>query len=354
MVPQRGNSFSQRLPPGMFARRTSPPIEGEGENLTYLPTAVATFNPSDSPSDYPTTTPSIPSDYTDSLRHSSSCGKTSSYDRRKDMFQQISSLSGIESFDDPQHPVFMASSWISDEDKLQVCPNDPNFQQRYILALLYFYTSGDNWTRCTRNTTTPCLDERFLSGSHECDWGGISCDFQNRVTQISLDENNMRGSIPQELRHLDKLYGLDFDSNNLVGHFPGWVGSMKYLEKLDLDRNILSGPIPEELYSSTTLQYVDMDRNILSGTISSKIGTMSQLVFFQADFNQLIGTIPTEIGNISDLQYFSIFGNGFDKSVGIPSTICGSNVQIYANCEMCSNIGNCCTVCLPEDASNYY
>lgn len=248
----------------------------------------------------------------------------------------------------------MATSWIVDEDQLQVCPGDPNFTQRYVLALLYFYTSGDNWIRCTRNETSQCLDERFLSDSHECNWGGITCDSQNRVIKLNLDENNMSGSIPQELRYLEHLYELDFDSNGLVGHFPSWVGSMKYLENLDIDRNILSGPIPEELYSSTTLRFVDMDRNILSGTISSNIGSMSQLVFFQADFNQLIGTIPSEIANIPHLQYLSIFGNGFDESVDLPLEICGLNIQIYANCEMCKNIGQCCTVCLPDDASNYY
>ena len=80
---------------------------------------------------------------------------------------------------------------------------------------------------------------------------------------------------------------------------------------------------------------------------------MNQLIFFQADFNQLIGTIPTEIANIPELQYFSIFGNGFDKSVGIPFEICGNNIQIYANCEMCKDVGDCCTVCLPEEQILY-
>jgi hypothetical protein len=73
---------------------------------------------------------------------------------------------------------------------------------------------------------------------------------------------------------------------------------------------------------------------------------MSQLIFYQVDFNQLIGTIPTEISKISDLQYLSVFGNGFDD--GIPNAICGLNIQIYANCNMCTGIADCCTVCLPD------
>jgi Leucine rich repeat len=165
---------------------------------------------------------------------------------------------------------------------------------------------------------------------------------------LLLDENNMRGVIPNELQYLEYLEELDLDDNSLIGHFPGWVGSMKRLEKLDLDRNILSGPIPEELYQSTSLEFVDLDRNILSGTISTQIGRMSQLIFFQVDFNQMIGTIPTEIGNLPNLQYLSVFGNGFDESTGIPLEICGLNIQIYSNCEMCTDVGDCCTVCLPD------
>jgi len=254
----------------------------------------------------------------------------------------------MQAFDDPQHPVFLASSWIVSQDPMQSCPDDPNLTQRYVLVLLYYFTSGDNWSRCTRDGSTPCTGNRFLSGHHECTWGGVTCDASNHVKKISLDENNMRGVIPQELEHLEFLEELYLDSNNLIGHFPKWVGRMKYLEKLDLDRNVLSGPIPEELYESTTLQFIDFDRNILSGTISTKIGLMSQLIFYQVDFNQLIGTIPTEIANIPGLQYLSVFGNGFDESSGIPLEICDLNIQIYANCDMCTEVGNCCTVCLPD------
>ncbi len=343
-------SLTQKLPPGIFATRR-----------TDLPTTMPTA--------------SIAGD-------TSACRKASSTDRRILVFRYLRSLSGENAFDDVEDPAFMAASWISDEDPLQLCPGDQNFTQRYVLALLYFYTSGDNWKRCTRYPTRECFGERFLSDFDECSWGGVTCDSQNRVTKLNLgksfsvflfslceslseshshlffslvsDENNLSGSIPQELSYLEYLFELDFDSNNLIGHFPSWVGAMKHLERLDLDRNILSGPIPEELYTSTSLKYVDMDRNILSGTISSNIGTMSQLIFFQVDFNQLIGTIPTEIANITDLQYFSVFGNGFDESVGIPFEICGFHTQIYANCEMCEKVGDCCAVCLPADLSDFF
>ena len=178
--PSVGKSFSQRLPPGIFARRTSPPTTSKPtETPTNLPSASLTSKASNE-----TVIPS-----TISASDISACRNASSVDRREDIFRYLSSLSDAEAFDDPEHPVFMATSWIVDEDQLQVCPGDPNFTQRYVLALLYFSTSGDNWIRCTRNETSQCLDERFLSDSHECNWGGITCDSQNRVIKLNLGKS---------------------------------------------------------------------------------------------------------------------------------------------------------------------
>lgn len=139
----------QEVPPGLFLKRTSPP--------TSLPT-----------------TPTL------------ACRNASSDDRRNVIFDYLSSLSGKEAIDDIEHPAFMASSWIADEDRIKVCPGDPNFTQRYILALLYFSTSGDDWVRCTRNSTTECAKNRFLSDFNECNWGGVTCDSQQRVTKLNL------------------------------------------------------------------------------------------------------------------------------------------------------------------------
>ena len=139
----------QQVPPGLFLKRTSPP--------TSLPT-----------------TPTL------------ACRNASSDDRRKIIFDYLSSLSGKGAIDDIEHPAFMAGSWIADEDRIKVCPGDPNFTQRYILAILYFSTSGDDWVRCTSNSTTECAKNRFLSDFNECNWGGVTCDSQQRVTKLNL------------------------------------------------------------------------------------------------------------------------------------------------------------------------
>lgn len=275
------------------------------------------------------------------------CNGMSTNDRMQAITKVVTYISGMWDFDDPEHPVYKALYWMIDEDPLHLCPDDGNLEQRYVLVLLYFSTSGDNWTKCRRDGLPICNGKNFLSGTHECEWGGITCDSLNRVKNINLDDSNLKGGIPNELSILEHVEELDFDSNKITGRIPPWLGELQYLERLDLDRNVLSGPIPEELYDSPSLRYIDMDRNIISGTISTKIGLLNHLVFFQVDFNQMKGPVPTELGDLADLQFFSILGNGFDDS-GIPLEMCGNNIQIYANCDMCEDVGDCCTACLVD------
>ena len=234
------------------------------------------------------------------------------------MASNVMEISGTGALDDPEHPVFMAFDWLVEEDTLYICPEDPNFAQRYALAVLYFATRGDQWTKCRRDGLTVCSGESFLSGAHECEWGGVTCDSLNRVTNLNLDEGNLKGVLPDELWVLEYCEELDFDSNELVGTVPQFIKSLKNLERLDLDRNHLSGQIPDCVWDTTTLKFVDLDRNIISGTISTKIGRLTDLILFQVDFNQLIGTIPTEAGSLEHLQYFSVLGNGFDYGAQIP------------------------------------
>jgi hypothetical protein len=275
------------------------------------------------------------------------CNGMPTSDRMQAITKVVTDISGTRDFDDPEHPVYKALYWMVDEDLLYLCPDDDNLEQRYVLVLLYFSTSGDNWMKCRRDGLPICNGKNFLSETHECEWGGITCDSLNRVKNINLDDSNLKGGIPNELSILEYVEELDFDSNRITGRIPAWLGELQYLERLDLDRNFLSGPIPEELYDSPSLRYIDMDRNILSGTISTKIGLLNQLVFFQVDFNQMKGRVPTELGVLADLQFFSILGNGFDDS-GIPLEMCGNNIQIYANCGMCEDVGDCCTACLAQ------
>jgi hypothetical protein len=117
------------------------------------------------------------------------CGYKSPDERKISIYEYLISLSGMQPFDDPQHPVFLASKWIVDDDPMVLCPGESNLAQRYALVLLYFYTSGDSWKTCTRDGSTKCRGNRFLSGYHECSWGGVTCDASGRVTKLNLGKS---------------------------------------------------------------------------------------------------------------------------------------------------------------------
>ena len=72
------------------------------------------------------------------------------------------------------------------------------------LALVAFYnaTDGDNWTN----------NESWLTGNVNS-WYGISVE-EGRVTRIILEDNNLTGSIFDEIENLSALITLSFYENN--------------------------------------------------------------------------------------------------------------------------------------------
>ena len=114
-----------------------------------------------------------------------------SYQSRKLLIgATVISHSGVAGIiDNPENPANQAYNWIVDDDPMQLCPGDSSLSQRYILALLYFTTQGDNWTKCRKDGLAPCAAENFLSGTTECEWGGVSCDSSQQVTKLNLGKH---------------------------------------------------------------------------------------------------------------------------------------------------------------------
>ena len=255
----------------------------------------------------------------------------------------INQVSGASTLNDKTSPQWLAFQWLDEQDSLTVCPDNGNVAQRYGLALFYFATNGDEWLTCTRDGSKSCGGEPFLSGVHECKWGGITCGLANRVLNINLGSNNLQGVIPNEIKVFQNLTEFDADENSLVGTIPSSFGQLPNMNFLDLDSNSLVGPIPEELYDLTSLISLDLDSNMLSGTISTKIGQLTNLFIVQFDLNQLTGRIPTETGLLTNLGYFTATGNSFSGL--IPNELCGTPSEaLVADCGICP-LNGCCTNC---------
>ena len=126
-----------------------------------------------------------------------------------------------------------------------------------ILEVLYGETGGENWTNTTNWLSNEPLDE----------WFGVEADDSGNVTQLSLAENNLVGSIPLELAGLGDLSVLDVQENGLTGRVPSDLGALKQVRDLLLSDNALEGPLPGYLGYMTGLRYLHIGTNEFTGVV---------------------------------------------------------------------------------------
>jgi hypothetical protein len=196
--------------------------------------------------------------------------------------------------------------------------------QRYALATLFFSTNGTSWNR----------EDSWISDDDECDWYNNEASLCTRgsVETLSLSENNLVGTIPNELALLSNLgkssvvwllvvmivwscvffivlscwlvmscvffivlscllvifhstAELSLDSNNLTGTIPSQIGLLtKFSESsvvwLLVVMIVLSCVfhctlmLACHVYSTATL---DLSVNSLTGTIPSEVGLLTKL-----------------------------------------------------------------------------
>ena len=147
------------------------------------------------------------------------------------------------------------------------------------LISLYKATDGPNWTNNTN----------WLSETPVGEWYGVSTDSSGRVVGLSLNDNGLNGTIPNEL------------------------GSLASLESLRLYQNQLSGEIPPELGNLANLRELDLFSNQLSGGIPSELGNLASLESLGLYQNQLNGGIPPELGNLANLRELDLFSNPVER-----------------------------------------
>jgi hypothetical protein len=292
------------------------PADRPIKDPTYNPTRRPTNRPTPSPTKSPTDgTPTDPSPTPVLV-----CNGLTLDERQTLISAQLATYSGSR-VNLPGTPQYQAFQWLLNEDAVQVCPDDfLDVKQRYILAVLYFSTYGDNWNNCNEISSTnpsPCLagDEgRFLSSSDVCFWFGVSCN-RKRVSGISIDENNLRGFLPDEIGYLEQIEDLDFDGeleeglNYLIGTIPTTFGLLTKLVTLDLDMNELTGSIPEEIFDAERLTIIDLDSNELTGTLSEKFANLEELQILFLDNNGFFGTLPAEMGELERLRFLRLDRN---------------------------------------------
>ena len=147
-------------------------------------------------------------------------------------------------------------------------------------------------------------------------WAGIVVSgTPARVTQLSLPNTGLTGTIPPELGNLSALTFLHLHSNQLTGGIPAKLGDLSNLTYLDLHSNQLTGGIPAKLGDLSNLTYLDLHSNQLTGGIPAKLGDLRALRYLDLSINQLTGRIPPALGNLSNLTGLHLHTNGLTGTI---------------------------------------
>ena len=136
-------------------------------------------------------------------------------------------------------------------------------------------------------STTPDFDWKVSTGwitkKHECTWFGISCSDNNTVSEISLPNNRLGGTLPHELALAgigEKIVYLDFSGNNIGGKIVSEIGTFKNLGEI-----LVLVLMIQPLYRYGILHYVcfkfqaflDLRANDFTGQIPTQLGHLPKL-----------------------------------------------------------------------------
>ena len=167
-------------------------------------------------------------------------------------------------------------------------------------------------------------------------WDGVTVSgTPARVTEVTLRNKGLRGTIPAQLGNLPSLSVLDLitptcdggpcpgvqdhERNRLTGTIPASLGNLSGLRDLLLHNNELTGVIPSALGRLSNLQVLALGLNQLSGTIPTELGSLNRLSELYLWGNQLTGTIPSQLGNLSALEQLQLSQNQLTGQ--IPTTL---------------------------------
>jgi len=267
-------------------------------------------------------------------------------------------------FEDASSPQYQAAVWLSENPSVYA-KSHPNEYQRYGLATFWLVTQSKLGT--TDHTTDKRLEGYgALDETDVCDWKGVTCNDSGDVTDLSLVDAGLKGTLPYELfsSTKDTLQSLDLSDNELTGTLSDAIGSMSKLSVLRLENNKLESNIPPKLFSlpklmelnlannwfegpiTTTsdgpyaplksivlhdnwltgdlravgklggqLEMLDVNSNSLSGTLPNSLFAMANLSYLRLSHNHLTGTISFELGRLTGLKFLSLDRNEFQGTI---------------------------------------
>ncbi|KAB2047795.1 hypothetical protein ES319_A13G071100v1 [Gossypium barbadense] len=168
------------------------------------------------------------------------------------------------------------------------------------------------------NNVLQSWDATFVN---PCGWDHVTCNDENSVTRVDLQNANLSGQLVPQLGQLPNLQYFYNAQVKLRVKFPAFHVRKKrssrnsckcrcsVLLSLLLSGSNISGIIPEELGNLTNLVSLDLYLNNLSGGIPTTLGKLTKLRFLRLNNNSLTGTIPASLTTVMTLQVLDLSNN---------------------------------------------
>ncbi|CAN6214856.1 unnamed protein product [Urochloa humidicola] len=133
--------------------------------------------------------------------------------------------------------------------------------------------------------------------------------------EFDLSINKLKGPIPSEIFHLQRIIALNLSHNQISGEIPKSIGRAQELRYIDVSYNDLEGPIPETLSNLTELEELVLGNNRISGEIPKSIGLAEGLCFIDLSYNCLHGVMPDTLFNLTNLQHLVLNDNQLSGNI---------------------------------------
>jgi len=132
----------------------------------------------------------------------------------------------------------------------------------------------------------------------------------NHVTQLHFRDKNFNGKdmskVIEEISNLPYLRYISLANDTITGSIPQNFNKIKGLTNLSLRMNQLTGTIPENLGELTNLVYLDLSENNLHGEIPKSFGNLSNLKILKLNNNGINGAIPYSFKNLENIEQLQL------------------------------------------------
>lgn len=169
------------LDPPTPAPSKAPPSASPTASPSTLPTPNPTAGPTPAPTTF-TASPTVLCSMSKSARKEAITNDLAG--------ASISTRSNLLTNGSPQA---QALWWLLNKDSTQLCPGDERIEQRYLAALFYYSTNGQNWIEQGTG------NQEFLGSAGECFWMGITCNRDGEITHIEFGKSG--DNVGNDMRH---------------------------------------------------------------------------------------------------------------------------------------------------------